>query len=110
MPCTNIKHTFPTNNIFSIALVKKKKKKTRYKARTRWCRRPLRLIYQWQIFFNMKKELTETIEKIIELHKCITANISAIWQHAARTTDQLTSPSCLTRAIQKKSLFLNEKY
>ena len=23
------------------------------------------------------------------LHKCITANTSAIWQHAAHTTDQL---------------------
>ena len=25
------------------------------------------------------------------LYKCITANTSAIWQHAAHTTDQLTS-------------------
>jgi len=29
------------------------------------------------------------------------ANTSAIWQQAARTTDQLSSPSCSTRAIQK---------
>ena len=35
------------------------------------------------------------------LHKCITANTSAIWQHAAHTTNQLTSPSCWTEAIQK---------
>ena len=31
------------------------------------------------------------------------ANTSAIWQHAARTTYQLSSPSCSTRAIQKSS-------
>ena len=37
------------------------------------------------------------------------ANTSAIWQQVARTTDQLSSPSCSTRAIQK-SLTLNEKY
>ena len=35
------------------------------------------------------------------------ANTSAIWQQAAHTTDQLSSPSCSTRAIQK-SLTLNE--
>ena len=41
------------------------------------------------------------------------ANTSAIWQQAAHTTDQLSSPSCSTRAIQKSltlSLILNEKY
>ena len=27
------------------------------------------------------------------VYKCITANTSVIWQHAAYTTDQLTSPS-----------------
>ena len=43
------------------------------------------------------------------LHKCLTANTSAIWQHAAHTTDQLTSPSRWTGAIQK-SLSLHEKY
>ena len=36
------------------------------------------------------------------------ANTSAIWQQVAHTTDQLSSPSCSTRAIQK-SLTLNEK-
>ena len=41
--------------------------------------------------------------------KCITANTSAIWQHAAHTTDQLTSPSCSTGAMQN-SKPLNEKY
>ena len=29
------------------------------------------------------------------------ANTSAIWQQAARTTYQLSSPSCSTRTIQK---------
>ena len=43
------------------------------------------------------------------VYKCIMANISAIWQQAAHTTYQLSSPSCSTRAIQK-SLTLNEKY
>ena len=37
----------------------------------------------------------------IVLHPhCITVNTSAIWQHAAHTTDQLTSSSCYTGAIQ----------
>ena len=31
------------------------------------------------------------IKKIKILYKCITANTSVIWQHAAHTTDQLTS-------------------
>ena len=43
------------------------------------------------------------------LYKRIMANTSAIWQQAAHTTYQLSSPSCSTRAIQK-SLTLNEKY
>ena len=29
-----------------------------------------------------------------KLYKCITANTSVVWQHAAHTTDQLTSHSC----------------
>ena len=37
------------------------------------------------------------------------ANTSAIWQQAAHTTYQLSSPSCSTRAVQK-SLTLNGKY
>ena len=32
--------------------------------------------------------------KLEILCKCITANISAIWQHAVQTTDQLSSPNC----------------
>ena len=38
------------------------------------------------------------------------ANTSAIWQQAAHTTYQLSSPSCSTSDIQKKSLTLNEQY
>ena len=34
----------------------------------------------------------------------MTANTSAIWQHAAHTNDQLTSPNCRTGAIQKSHL------
>ena len=37
------------------------------------------------------------------------ANTSAIWQQAAHTTYQLSSPRCSTRAIQK-SLTLDENY
>ena len=37
------------------------------------------------------------------------SNANAIWQQAAHTTYQLSSPSCSTRAIQK-SLTLKEKY
>ena len=43
-------------------------------------------------------------KKIKILYKCITANSSVIWQHAAHTTDQLTSPNCETGAIQKAYL------
>ena len=56
---------------------------------------------------NIKKEWTDTITFF--KYKCIMANTSAIWQQAAHTTYQLSSPSCSTRAIQK-SLTLNEKY
>ena len=31
-------------------------------------------------------------------------NTSAIWQEAARTTYQLSSPSCSTKAIQNSSI------
>ncbi|MCB4752485.1 MAG: hypothetical protein LGB03_06435, partial [Sulfurovum sp.] len=58
---------------------------------------------------NIKKEWTDTILNKKMLYKCIMANTSAIWQQAAHTTYQLSSPSCSTRAIQK-SLTLNEKY
>ena len=33
--------------------------------------------------------------------KCITTNTNAIWQHGAHNTEQLISPSCYARVIQK---------
>ena len=42
----------------------------------------------------LKKEWTEAIKNSKILNKCITANTSVIWQHAAHTTDQLSSPNC----------------
>ena len=60
-------------------------------------------------FFKYKKEMDRSNKNIKILYKCITANTSAIWQHAAHATDQLTSPGCWTVAIQK-SLSFNEKY
>ena len=53
---------------------------------------------------KIKKEWTEAIKKI---HKCTTANTSAILQHAAHTIDRLLSPSWQTKAIPK-ILSLNE--
>ena len=51
-------------------------------------------IYQYQIFKKyIKQEWTEAIFFLL-LYKCITANTSVKWQHAAHITDQLTSPSC----------------
>ena len=94
---------------FSITPVKRA-----HKARTCWYHRPFCLIYQYQVKEKKKKkEWTDTIhiywEKKKWEKKCILANTSAIWQQAAHTTYQLSSPSCSTRAIQK-SLTLNEKY
>ena len=43
---------------------------------------------------SIKKEWTEAITNSKLLYKCITANTSVIWQHAAHTTDQLSSPNC----------------
>ena len=42
---------------------------------------------------SIKKEGTEAIKNSKILYKCITANTSVIWQHAAHTTDQLSSPN-----------------
>ena len=47
---------------------------------------------QQNIKQSIKKEWTEAT--IFFIYKCITANNSAIWQHAAQTTDQLTTASC----------------
>ena len=42
---------------------------------------------------SIKKEWTEAIKNSKILYKCIAANTSVIWQHAAHTTDQLSSPN-----------------
>ena len=80
--------------------------KRAYKARTCWYHRPFRLIYRYQV---KEKYFKKRSGQIQILYNCIVANTSAMWQQAAHTTYQLSSPSCLTRAIQK-SLTLNEKY
>ena len=57
-------------------------KKT-HKARARWYRGPFRrFISSMFLKTSMKKERREAIQKYI--YKCITANTSAIWQHAAQ--------------------------
>ena len=43
---------------------------------------------------SIEKEWTEAIKNSKILYKCITANTSVIWQHAAHTTDQLSPPNC----------------
>ena len=48
-------------------------------------------------------------KKIRTVYKCITANSSATWQHAAHTTNQLPSHGHLTGIIQN-SLSPNEKF
>ena len=60
-----------------------------HKARTRWYRGPFRRFINTNLKRSIQKEWTEAIKKFF-LYKCITANTSAIWQHAAHTTDQLT--------------------
>ena len=82
--------------------------KRAHKARTCWYR-PFRLMYRYQVKEKYKKGMDRYNINFKMLYKCIMANTSAIWQQAAHTTDQLSSPSCSTRAIQK-SLTLNKKY
>ena len=45
------------------------------------------LIYQYQIFKKYKKKEWTEAQKKKKLYKCIIANTSIIWQHAAHTTD-----------------------
>ena len=45
-------------------------------------------------FFQFNREWTKTIKTLKMLCKRIIVNTSAIGQHAAHTTDQLSSPSC----------------
>ena len=61
-------------------------------------------IYQYQIFKKHKKEMDRSNKKNIHIYKCIIVNTSVIRQHAAPTTDQLTSPNCQTGAIKKKPI------
>ena len=55
------------------------------------------------------KGMDRSNEKILILYKSIIANTSAIWQHPAHTTDQLTSSSCKTGAIHTKKAYLLTK-
>ena len=50
-----------------------------------------RTLMNHQTNYKHQLGIFSTLSKL--LNKCITANTSAIWQHAAHTTNQLTSPS-----------------
>ena len=74
---------FRRNGPFGITPVEKA-----HKARTRWYRGPFRRFINTRFFFKgIKKEWTEAIKNSKILYKCMTANTSVIWQHAAHTTD-----------------------
>ena len=64
-----------------------------HKARTRWYCGPFHHFINTRFFKMYKKEWTEAIKNVKVLYKCITANTSVIWQHAAHTTDTLSSPN-----------------
>ena len=65
------------------------------KARTRWYRGPFRRFINTRFFKKYEKGMDRSKKKIFSkiLYKCITANTSVKWQHAAHTTDQLSSPN-----------------
>ena len=66
-----------------------------HKARTSWYHGPFRRFINTRFKKkSIRKEWTEAIKNSKILCKCITANTSVIWQHAAHTTDQLSSPNC----------------
>ena len=48
-----------------------------------------------------KNKTNKKQNKNKKVHKCLTANTSAIWQRAAHTTYQLSSPSCSTGVISR---------
>ena len=83
---------------------------------TRWYRGPLRRFINTRFLKkSIKKEWTEAKKKKKSkiLYKCITANTSVIWQHAAHTTNQLVSwyfePSLLqqiTSGLKQSSISL----
>ena len=62
-----------------------------HKARTRWYRGPFRRFIDTRFLKSIKKEWTEALNNSKILYKCITANTSAIWQHAAHTSDRLAA-------------------
>ena len=90
---TNIKQFFCRRiSPFGIAPVEKA-----HKARTCWYRGPFNRFINTRSEKSKKgidKSNKQKTNKQTKVYKCIKANISAIWQHAAHTTDQLTSPSC----------------
>ena len=75
-------------SLFAITPVKKA-----HKVRTRWYRGPFHRFINTRFLKSIKKEWTEAIKISKILYKCITANTSVIWQHAAHTADQLSSPN-----------------
>ena len=82
-----------------ITPVKKIIFKKTHKARASWYRGPFRQFINTRFKKKQKNKGVDRSNKKKKIHKCITANTSAIWQPAAHTTDQPTSPSCLTGAI-----------
>ena len=89
-------HKHRTQNFRRISLFGITPAKKAHKARKRWYRGPFRRFIntRFKIKKSIKKEWTEAIQNLKILYKCITANTSVIWQHAAHTTDQLSSPNC----------------
>ena len=86
-------HKHPTQNFrrispFGITPVEKA-----HKARTRWYRGPFRRFINTRFLKSIKKGMDRSNKNSKILYKCITANTSVIWQHAAHTTDQLSSPN-----------------
>ena len=64
-----------------------------HKARTRWYRGPFRDLSIPDLKKSIKTEWAEAIKNSKILYKCIIANTSVIRQHAAHSTDQLSSPN-----------------
>ena len=92
-------HKHRTQNFRRISPFGTNPVKKAHKARTRWYRGPFGRLIDTRFLKSIKQEWTEAIKNHKILYKCITANTSAIWQHAAHTIDQLTSPSRQTGAI-----------
>ena len=74
-----------------------------HKDRTCWYRWRVRLIYWYQIKEKYENGMDRhnTKLKTKRIFKCIMANTGVSGQQAARTTYQLSSPSCSATAIQK---------